>query len=161
MVEIILFRYFLLHRSSYFQAAYLTRAGMLQNITWTITSGQQAASLNSSSCYTACSEPHFDSSGATLPAADYVRTLGIIADLFQPLAMIAFLKSGGNFLAECAGIISYENGNGGDTKGPTSGGWMQTTGGIVNNNMNNLNLMFSAPDWEYMQFEGGFDGTQV
>ena len=53
--------------------------------------------MSSKDCFTIATEPHFKSD----------------TDPYSfPLAMKNFLYSGGNFLAECHGVISYENGAG-------------------------------------------------
>lgn len=84
-------------------------------------------------CYTFTSEPH---NGSPSPA---------IIDSIKNFVSI----TGGNFLAECEAIISYEN--------ATNGGF-QTTGGYsnVNTSLTN-NVSYDNADLSYAQFEGTFD----
>jgi hypothetical protein len=76
---------------------YLDAAGITY---YQVVSGAFAANVSKSTCFTMASEPHFDSSTTSNPAS-------------YPNAMKTFVLSGGNFLAECHGIFSYENLNGG------------------------------------------------
>lgn len=94
-----------------------------------------AASLetvNQNMCYTFISEPHY---GETPPASD------------GPVRAIRnFVASGGNFLAQCAAIESYEN-------NPTWGHF-QTTAGITVQGVGDATHDFDNPDLAYSQFQG-------
>ncbi|HET6996029.1 MAG TPA: hypothetical protein VFI06_13645, partial [Chitinophagaceae bacterium] len=82
-------------------------------------------------CFTFASEPH----------SDNPVNLGTIK---------GFVHYGGNFLAECAAIETYEN---------NSIGHLQTTNGIqvVNSGVSPASVIFPNADLSYSQFEGIFD----
>ncbi|HKZ79140.1 MAG TPA: right-handed parallel beta-helix repeat-containing protein [Pyrinomonadaceae bacterium] len=84
--------------------------------------------LSAGSCYTSHSEPHT----SLTPGIPNVK---------------AFVQSGGNFLAQCAALGTYEN----DVNGN-----FQTTAGIVISNMNNV-LSYPVPDLSYSQFVGALE----
>ena len=82
-----------------------------------------------SKCYTFVSEPHNGNDG---PWIDSVRQ---------------YILRGGNFLAECAAIITYEN--------YAPAGRFQTTGGYDNVNIDiNNEVVFPQPDLSYIQVHG-------
>ncbi|MCP9495505.1 MAG: right-handed parallel beta-helix repeat-containing protein [Pyrinomonadaceae bacterium MAG19_C2-C3] len=84
--------------------------------------------LSSSSCYTFHSEPH-TSATAGIPNVK------------------AFVQSGGNFLAQCLALSTYEN---------TTTGRFQTTNGIVINNIGNT-LAYPNADLPFSQFTGALE----
>lgn len=81
--------------------------------------------LSAGSCYTSHSEPH-TSATAGIPNVK------------------AFVQSGGNFLAECLAVSTYEN---------NASGKFMTTNGVVANNVGNA-LTYPNPDLSYSQFVG-------
>lgn len=82
-------------------------------------------------CYTFASEPHNGSQGSFI---DSIK---------------AFVLSGGNFLAQCHAITSYEN---------WVTGHFQSTQGIENNGENiSSNVAYENNDLSYTQFQGIFD----
>ena len=84
-----------------------------------------------SNCYTFASEPHNGSQGSFI---DSIKS---------------FVLLGGNFLAQCHAITTYEN---------WVNGHFQTTAGFDNTNVNiSSNVNFLNNDLSYTQFEGGFD----
>ena len=90
-------------------------------------------------CYTFASEPHNTAVTTTLISS--IKT---------------FVQNGGNFLAQCEAVRSYEN---------SSVGRFQTTGGIGyekgaggdNNATVNTSVTFPAANLSYSQFEGTFN----
>jgi uncharacterized repeat protein (TIGR01451 family) len=83
------------------------------------------ASLLAGSCYTIFTEPHTnDTSGVA--------------------EVKAYVQAGGNFLAECLAVATYEN---------DPAGHFQTTAGIVTNNLNNV-IAYPNPDLAFTQFIG-------
>jgi len=86
--------------------------------------------IAANSCYTLLTEPHTD------------ITTGIAN-------VKAFVQSGGNFLAECRAVLTYEN---------DPAGGFQTTAGFVGNNINNA-LSYPNPDLAFSQFVGDLDGS--
>lgn len=83
-------------------------------------------------CYTIVTEPHTNTVNAV--DQDSVRN---------------FLMRGGNFLAQCEGLHTYE---GNDMFQTVSGSLTGQTGGNQNNNFRN----YPNPDMAYAQFEGAF-----
>jgi gliding motility-associated-like protein len=81
-------------------------------------------------CYTFCSEAHWG---------------GTVADTNITRSVRDFVNSGGNFLAECLGIDTYEN-----NQGPYH---FHTTNGITITN-NNITNAYHNPDLAYMQING-------
>ncbi|MBI3511610.1 MAG: PKD domain-containing protein [Bacteroidetes bacterium] len=81
-------------------------------------------------CYTFCSEAHW---------------AGTVADTGITASVRTFVNEGGNFLAECKGVDTYEN-----NQGPYH---FESTNGvtIVNNSITNA---YYNPDLAYQQFEG-------
>lgn len=90
-------------------------------------------------CYTMASQPH----NATAVQANL--------DSIQK-----FLDYGGNFLAQCEGVTTYEN----FTNGGSTPGFFQTTEGITKDNVSTT-LSYPNPDVGYNQFLGSFDATNV
>ena len=84
-----------------------------------------------SGCFTFASEPHNGSQG---PFIDSIKS---------------FVLQGGNFLAQCHAITTYEN---------WVSGHFQSTAGFDNTNVNiSSNVNFLNNDLSYTQFEGGFN----
>ena len=84
-------------------------------------------------CYTFASEPHNGSQGAFI---DSIKN---------------YVLLGGNFLAQCHAITTYEN---------WVNGHFQTTGGFDNTNVNiTPNINYQNNDLSYTQFEGGYDAN--
>lgn len=81
--------------------------------------------LLSGSCYTLACEPHNSSSAGVA-------------------AIQGFVLAGGNFLAQCAAVLTYENN--------TPGGYISTAG-IVQNDTGGA-LSYLNPDLPFSQFEG-------
>ena len=109
----------------------LDEAGFVLGTHYDVILATTLLTVNANSCYTMVSEPHF---GETAPNSDP-----------QAQAVRAFLNSGGNFLAQCAGLITYEN-------NPTHGHFL-TTLGVDSNNLNET-LTYPNADLSYSQFEG-------
>ena len=109
---------------------FMTDAG-IPAINYSISAGD-----NLTNCFTFASEPHNDKSGPLVDSA--------IVHIKQ------FVQTGGNFLAECAAIINYEN---------NVLGRFQTTTGITNTTGGGYTGMtYSNADLSFSQFEGQFDG---
>ncbi|MBL4625952.1 MAG: hypothetical protein JKY42_12550, partial [Flavobacteriales bacterium] len=89
-------------------------------------------------CYTFASEPHWDGGGVAAPA-----TTSDVTDNVEN-----FIRAGGNFLAQCRGIDTYEN---------FSTGNIVSTAGINILNVGDNTLIYSNPDMAIMQFEGGWN----
>jgi len=88
----------------------------------------------SAGCYTFASEPHNGFQGDEI---DSIK---------------AFVMQGGNFLAQCHAITSYEN---------WTGGHFETTNGVNGNNGNiNTDINYINADLALSQFEGGYDANQ-
>jgi len=84
-------------------------------------------------CYTFASEPHNGTENTTVINA-----------------IKSFVQNGGNFLAQCLAIETYEN---------SASGHFQTTNGITisNTNIDPANTVYPNADLAYSQFEGSFD----
>ena len=86
--------------------------------------------INPTACYTLLTEPHTDVTDG-------------IASVKQ------FVNNGGNFLAECRALLTYEN---------DPAGHFQTNNGIDLNNVNN-DLSYPAPDLAFSQFVGPLESS--
>ncbi len=87
-----------------------------------------------SGCYTFASEPHNGLQGAQI---DSIKS---------------FVMLGGNFLAQCHAITSYEN---------WTGGHFETTTGVNGNNGNiGTDINYINSDLSFSQYDGGFDANQ-
>ncbi len=106
------------------QVAMLDEAGIDVN-TIIVTN---VAALNSNSCFTCVSEAHMQSTAST----------------GQVAALLAFVRSGGNFIAQCKGIDAYEN---------ASNGVFQTTKGVSVGN-GGESFVYPSPDLAFNQFQG-------
>lgn len=91
-----------------------------------------------SKCYTFASEPHADTPAISSSKIDAVKT---------------FVTYGGNFLAQCEAVLSYEN---------RSNGYFHTTTGIskINGNISPSSLSYPNADLSFSQFQGNFDISQ-
>jgi len=88
----------------------------------------------SAGCYTFASEPHNGLQGDEI---DSIK---------------GFVLQGGNFLAQCHAITTYEN---------WVGGHFETTSGVNGNNGNvNTDINYMNSDLAFSQFEGGYDANQ-
>jgi gliding motility-associated-like protein/uncharacterized repeat protein (TIGR01451 family) len=108
-------------------AKYFSFASIDSVTNWRITA---AVNLDDS-CYTFASEPHSDKVGPTI---DSIR---------------AYVMNGGNFLAQCRAVNTYEN---------ELNGRFQTNNGILIRNLNTSpNYSYPNPDLSFSQYEGRFD----
>jgi hypothetical protein len=91
-----------------------------------------------SRCYTFASEPHIDDSVMNPAFADAVRI---------------FVSYGGNFLAQCEAILSYEN---------RTNGHFHSTAGFTktNTSITSSQTQYPNPDLAYSQYQGVFDIQQ-
>ncbi len=91
-----------------------------------------------SKCYTFASEPHADTTAISATKINAVKS---------------FVTYGGNFLAQCEAVLSYEN---------RSQGYFQTTTGItkVNTAIASSSTIYPNPDLAYSQFQGEFGLSQ-
>jgi hypothetical protein len=91
-----------------------------------------------SRCYTFASEPHADVTAISSSKIDAVRS---------------FVTYGGNFLAQCEAVLSYEN---------RSNGYFQTTTGLVKENaaITPSSLAYPNADLSFSQFQGDFSISQ-
>ncbi|MDO7849749.1 gliding motility-associated C-terminal domain-containing protein [Hymenobacter sp. M29] len=96
---------------------------------------QTAINLDSQlDCYTFASEPHS------------TNTAGGVVE-----ALRRFVERGGNFLAECEAVVTYEN---------YANGRFQTSGGVVDADVrDNTARRYPAPDQPFTQFEGEFKAS--
>lgn len=86
-------------------------------------------------CFTFAAEPHS------------TNTAGGVVE-----AIRRFVERGGNFLAECEAVVTYENYLNGQV-----GGRFQTSGGVVDADVRDNNARrYPAPDQPFSQFEGEF-----
>lgn len=117
--------------NSAIHAKYFSLASIDSVTNWRITA---AVNLDDS-CYTFASEPHSDKIGPTI---DSIR---------------AYVMNGGNFLAQCRAINTYEN---------EINGRFQTNNGILIRNVNTSpNYSYPNPDLSFSQYEGRFDPTLI
>jgi hypothetical protein len=99
-----------------------------------------------SKCFTFASEPHNDKTGAAIDA-----TINGIN---------SFVRIGGNFLAQCEAVQTYENRlvalNAADGNPSTNGGFQTTTGVTDANSTAGSVIQYPNPDLSFNQFEGAF-----
>jgi gliding motility-associated-like protein len=120
---------------------YMRRAGIVGNDNGSTLRAQEnyvtqvALSLDSQvDCYTFASEPHS------------TNTAGGVVE-----AIRRFVERGGNFLAECEAVVTYEN---------YTSGRFQTSGGVVDADVrDNAARRYPAPDQPLSQFEGEFQAS--
>ena len=96
---------------------------------------QSAINLDSQTdCFTFAAEPHSS------------NTAGGVVE-----AIRRFVERGGNFLAECEAVVTYEN---------YAGGRFQTTAGITDADVRDASARrYPAPDQPFSQFEGEFKAS--
>jgi len=111
--------------------AFLTKSGVAAS-NYSIGSATELYSK----CYTFASEPH-----------NAVATSTVV------IAIKAFVQNGGNFLAQCAAIETYEN---------STSSHFHTTNGItvVNTNVAPASTIYPNADLAFSQYEGVFDINQ-
>jgi gliding motility-associated-like protein len=120
---------------------YLRRAGIVGNDNGSTLRDQEnyvtqvALNLDSQiDCYTFASEPHS------------TNTAGGVVE-----AIRRFVERGGNFLAECEAVVTYEN---------YASGRFQTSAGVVDADVrDNVARRYPAPDQPLAQFEGEFQAS--
>jgi len=109
--------------------AYMAVAG-IPDANWDTT----AAVGLTANCYTFASEPHSDKVGPTIDSIH------------------AYVNAGGNFLAECLAVNTYEN---------ALNGRFQAIKGIKINNTDYSPLAYPNADLSFSQFIGGFNAPNV
>eukprot|EP00339_Tiarina_fusa_P012599 CAMPEP_0117056810 /NCGR_PEP_ID=MMETSP0472-20121206/39420_1 /TAXON_ID=693140 ORGANISM="Tiarina fusus, Strain LIS" /NCGR_SAMPLE_ID=MMETSP0472 /ASSEMBLY_ACC=CAM_ASM_000603 /LENGTH=1833 /DNA_ID=CAMNT_0004773411 /DNA_START=181 /DNA_END=5678 /DNA_ORIENTATION=+ len=117
--------------NAFIHVNFLTAAGFIENIDFEYVTAEDIQSFHENTCYTILSEPHFiiSNPGAyTEPARK-------------------FLESGGNLLAECEAIRTYETAH------------FLTTSGIIPLNNNGDPLEYPNPNVPFIQIEGDVDET--
>ncbi len=121
--------------------AYMTAAGVPSVSYLTVSTG---ATLTTS-CFTFASEPH--NTSATSSLIGQIRS---------------FVQKGGNFLAQCEAVRTYENeavnGRFHSTRGDANAVFEKGGGGNTNATIEN-NINFPNPNLAYSQFEGQFNGN--
>ncbi|MCA1614083.1 MAG: hypothetical protein LC800_08015, partial [Acidobacteria bacterium] len=117
--------------SSAIHTNYLNAAGFVSGTHYNVIPAATLVTVNASACFTIGTEPHWTATGT---AADP-----------QVNAIRQFVQSGGNFLAECDGIATYENN--------VTYGRFQTTTGMVTGNAR-TGIQYPSPDLPYSQFVG-------
>jgi Secretion system C-terminal sorting domain len=111
-------------------------------------------------CYTFASEPHNDKDTTLVVQANPLITTGtIIRDIRS------FVQNGGNFLAQCHAIWTYENYYGSGPVTPGTGGRFFTKHGIfrgvnAGTNATLSPLAYVHPDLSYSQFVGALDANK-
>ena len=115
----------------------LLDAGFVLNTHVVVIAAASLASINANACFTMGSEPHWGET-PTDPVVDAAAE-----------AIRAFVVGGGNFLAQCEAIVTYEN-------NPTFGRF-QSTAGVEENNTGNPLFSYANPDLSYSQFQGELD----
>ncbi len=111
--------------------AILAAAGFTLGTHYEVVATATSVTINAATCYTTVTEPHWNQNP---PGSDP-----------QVQAVRQFLLSGGNFLGQCEGLMTYEN-------NPTHGRF-QTTAGLVTNNLSQA-FLYPGPDLPYSQFQG-------
>ncbi len=114
--------------------AILAEAGFVQGVMYEEISAATLLTINADVCFTIASEPHFDENDPSE----------------QTEAIRAFIEAGGNFLAQCVALLTYEN-------EPIYGHFLSTNG-IVENNTGS-SILYPNPDLAFSQFEGQLDDT--
>ena len=108
----------------------LDAAGFVGGQQYQVIPAATLITVNADACFTMVGEPHWDTTDND-DETDAVRQ---------------FVESGGNFLAQCASIESYENN--------TTHGLFQSTLGMQENNLDSTSFSFSNADLAYSQFHG-------
>jgi len=109
---------------------YLLAAGFVSGTHYDIIPAATLVTVNADACFTIGTEPHWEGGTNTDPQVSAIRQ---------------FVTAGGNFLAECHGILVYENNT-------TYGRFLSTTGVTSGNGDNPIS--FPNPDLPYSQFNG-------
>ncbi|HYO64114.1 MAG TPA: right-handed parallel beta-helix repeat-containing protein [Pyrinomonadaceae bacterium] len=109
---------------------YLAAAGFISGTHYDVIPAATLVTVNASACFTIGTEPHWDGAGGSDAQVNAVRQ---------------FIQSGGNFLAECEGVTTYENN--------VNFGRYQTTNGFVEGNVR-TGIQYPNPDLPYSQFVG-------
>lgn len=110
---------------------FLAAAGFIAGTHYDVIPAATLVTVNADACFTIGTEPHW---GATGSASDP-----------QVNAVRQFVGSGGNLLAQCEGVTSYENNS--------TYGRFQTTLGITDGR-GNTPFQYPSPDLPYSQFIG-------
>jgi len=114
----------------------LDEAGFVPGLQYAVVPATTLVTVNANACFTMVSEPHWETTSNDM----------------ETEAVRDFAAAGGNFLAQCSAIESYENN--------TTHGLFQTTLGIVENNLTNASHIYPNPDLAYSQFQGAlFDDS--
>jgi uncharacterized repeat protein (TIGR01451 family) len=110
---------------------YLVAAGFTAGTHYDTIPAATLVTVNASACFTIGTEPHWTEAAPTSdPQVNAIRQ---------------FVTSGGNFLAECDGVMTYEN-------NPTYGRFQSTTGFVKGNAR--TGIQYPSPDLPYSQFVG-------
>ncbi|NNK98790.1 MAG: DUF11 domain-containing protein, partial [Xanthomonadales bacterium] len=115
----------------------LLDAGFVLNTHLEVIPAASLATINANACFTMGSEPHWGET-PTDPLVDAAAE-----------AIRDFVLGGGNFLAQCEAIATYEN-------NPTFG-LFHSTAGVEENNTGNTLFDYANPDLSYSQFQGELD----
>ncbi len=107
----------------------LDAAGFVPGTQYVVIPAATRATINANVCITFASEPHWDTTSNDT----------------ETEAIRAFAEGGGNFLAQCAAIKSYENN--------TNYGLFQSSAGIVKRKIKG-GFNYPQPDLEYSQIQG-------
>jgi hypothetical protein len=110
-------------------SAILDEAGFVAGVQYEIIPAATLITVNANACFTMVGEPHWKTT----------------TNDAETEAIRLFTESGGNFLAQCAAIESYENN--------ATYGYFQSTLGIVENNTDGVHV-YPNPDLAYSQFQG-------
>lgn len=108
-------------------ADYYVKAGIDSPMNWRVTNAVNLIDQ----CYTFASEPHSSSTGPTI---DSIKS---------------YVMRGGNFLAQCLAVNTYEN--------AANGGFHTTNGINISNLSTSPNFAYPNPDLSFSQYEGRFD----
>jgi hypothetical protein len=114
-------------------AQILDAAGFVAGQQYQVIPAATLITVNADACFTMVGEPHW----GTTDNDDEVEAVRL------------FAESGGNFLAQCAAIESYENN--------TTHGLFQSTLGIFENNLDSTSIDYPNADLAYSQFQGNID----
>jgi hypothetical protein len=114
--------------------AILDEAGFVQGVHYEVILAGTLLTVNKDSCFTSVSEPHFDSTTADE----------------QTEAVRDYLVSGGNYLGQCAAILTYENN--------ATWGLFQTTAGVFEDNRAE-SFVYLNGDLAFNQFQGDLEDT--
>ncbi len=113
-----------------FHVKILDAAGFVPGVQYGNIGAATLATINANSCYTIASEAHWDDGSAD----PQVQAVG------------QFLRSSGNFLAQCVAITTYENN--------AAYGRFQTTLGLTKTGLAGPTYAYPSPDLSFSQFDG-------